>query len=90
MNKAELVSAIAETADVEKAVATRALDAVLDSITKALAQGDDVALTGFGSFTVKERAARTGRNPQTGEAIEIAASKAVGFKVGKALKDAVN
>ncbi|ATE52593.1 HU family DNA-binding protein [Actinosynnema pretiosum] len=90
MNKAELVSAIAETADVEKAVATRALDAVLDSITKALAQGDDVVLTGFGSFTVKERAARTGRNPQTGEAIEIAASKAVGFKVGKALKDAVN
>ncbi|WP_440900694.1 HU family DNA-binding protein [Actinosynnema sp.] len=90
MNKAELVSAIAESADVEKAVATRALDAVLDSITKALAQGDDVVLTGFGSFTVKERAARTGRNPQTGEAIEIAASKAVGFKVGKALKDAVN
>ncbi|ACU34821.1 HU family DNA-binding protein [Actinosynnema pretiosum subsp. pretiosum] len=90
MNKAELVSAIAEGADVEKAVATRALDAVLDSITKALAQGDDVVLTGFGSFTVKERAARTGRNPQTGEAIEIAASKAVGFKVGKALKDAVN
>ncbi|GAA2697644.1 MULTISPECIES: HU family DNA-binding protein [Actinosynnema] len=90
MNKAELVSAIAETAEVEKSVATRALDAAIETITKALVDGDAVNLPGFGNFTVKDRAARTGRNPQTGESIEIAASKAVGFSAGKGLKDAVN
>ena len=90
MNKAELVDAIAESADFSKASASRALDAVIGSITDALKEGDQVALVGFGTFTVKDRAARTGRNPQTGEPLEIAAAKVPGFKAGKALKDAVN
>ena len=90
MNKSELIEAVASEADLSKADATRATDAVLDSISNALRQGDQVTLVGFGTFSVRERAARTGRNPQTGEAINIKASKTPGFKAGKALKDAVN
>ncbi len=90
MNKSELIEAIAATADLPKASAGRALDAVVDAITDALKQNDTVSLVGFGTFTVKERAARTGRNPQTGAPIEIAAAKIPSFKAGKALKDAVN
>ncbi|EAT10701.1 HU family DNA-binding protein, partial [Bermanella marisrubri] len=76
--------------DIPKAAAGRALDATVDAITNALKEGDQVVLVGFGTFAVKERAARTGRNPQTGQPIEIAAAKVPGFKPGKALKDAVN
>ncbi|WP_237068260.1 HU family DNA-binding protein [Microbulbifer guangxiensis] len=90
MNKSELIEAIAESADIPKAAAGRALDAMVDSITEALKKGDQVALVGFGTFAVKERAARTGRNPRTGDPIEIAAAKIPNFKAGKALKDAVN
>ena len=88
MNKSELIDAIAASADIPKAVAGRALDAVIESVTGALKEG--VVLVGFGTFAVKERAARTGRNPQTGKPIKIAAAKIPGFKAGKALKDAVN
>ncbi len=90
MNKSELIDAIATSADISKAAAGRALDAVTESIIAALKAGDQVALVGFGTFAVKERAARTGRNPQTGAPLEIAASKNPTFKPGKALKDAVN
>ena len=90
MNKSELVDAVAASADIPKAAATRALDAMVDTVTSALAEGDQVVLVGFGTFSVKDRAARTGRNPQTGEPIEIKAAKVPGFKAGKALKDAVN
>ncbi|WP_087111305.1 HU family DNA-binding protein [Parendozoicomonas haliclonae] len=90
MNKSELIDAIANSAEIPKASAGRALDAVIDSITGALTGGEPVALVGFGTFDVKDRAARTGRNPQTGQPIEIAASKVPSFKAGKALKDAVN
>ncbi len=90
MNKSELIDAIAASADIPKAAAGRALDAMIESIGGALKEGDQVALVGFGTFMVKERAARTGRNPQTGKPISIAAAKIPGFKAGKALKDAVN
>jgi DNA-binding protein HU-beta len=90
MNKTELIDAVAGATDLSKADATRATDAVLDSIVGALSRGDQVALVGFGTFTVRERAARSGRNPQTGETIQIQASKTPGFKAGKAFKDAVN
>lgn len=90
MNKSELIDAVAAAADLSKASAGRALDAMVDSVTNALKDGDQVVLVGFGTFSVKERAARTGRNPQTGEPIEIAAAKVPSFKAGKALKDAVN
>ncbi len=90
VNKSELVEAIAGSADISKAAAGRALDAITDSITAALKEGDQVALVGFGTFLVKDRAARTGRNPQTGQPIEIAAAKIPSFKAGKALKEAVN
>ncbi|WGL17369.1 DNA-binding protein HU-beta [Microbulbifer bruguierae] len=90
MNKSELIEAIAASADIPKAAAGRALDAMVESITEALKKGDQVALVGFGTFAVKERAARTGRNPRTGDPIEIAAAKIPNFKAGKALKDAVN
>ena len=90
MNKTELIEAIAASADIPKAAAGRALDAVVDSITGALKSGDSVALVGFGTFGVKDRAARTGRNPQTGAPIQIKAARVPGFKAGKALKDAVN
>ncbi len=90
MNKSELIDAIAESADLPKAAAGRALEAVIGTIGETLQAGDQVALVGFGTFSVKERAARTGRNPQTGEPIEIAAAKIPSFKAGKSLKDAVN
>ena len=90
MNKTELVEAVAETADLSKADAGKAVDAVLDAITNALKDGEQVTLVGFGTFEVRDRAARTGRNPKTGEPIQIKASRAPAFKAGKALKDAVN
>ncbi|EWG99414.1 HU family DNA-binding protein [Halomonas sp. BC04] len=90
MNKSELIEAIAASADIPKAAATRALDAMVDTVTESLKSGDTVSLVGFGTFSVKERAARTGRNPQTGEPIQISAAKVPTFKAGKALKDAVN
>jgi len=89
MNKSNLVEAMAEAADISKSAAGRALDGLTDAIAVALKEGDTVSVIGFGTFSVKERAARTGRNPQTGETIEIAASKVPAFKAGKALKDAV-
>jgi len=90
MNKSELIDAVALSADISKAAAGRAIDAAVDTIAEALKAGDQVALVGFGTFQVKDRAARTGRNPQTGEPIQIKASRAPSFKAGKALKDAVN
>ncbi len=90
MNKAELIDAVADGADISKAAATRAVDTFIDAVTRALKAGDTVTIVGFGTFLVRERAARTGRNPRTGETISIAASKVPAFKAGKALKDAVN
>ena len=90
MNKTELIDAVAGATDLSRADATRATDAVLDSIVGALSRGDQVSLVGFGTFSVRARAARSGRNPQTGETIQIQASKTPGFKAGKAFKDAVN
>lgn len=90
MNKSQLVDKIADGADLSKAAAARALDAFIDAVGDALKQGDQVSLVGFGTFTVRERASRTGRNPQTGESLEIAAAKLPAFKAGKALKEAVN
>jgi len=90
VNKSELIEAIAESADISKAAAGRAIDAVVESVTTALKSGDQVTLIGFGTFSVKDRAARTGRNPQTGAEIQIAAAKIPSFKAGKGLKDAVN
>jgi DNA-binding protein HU-beta len=90
MNKAELIEAIADSANLTKADAGRALDGLVDAVTAALKKGDTVSLVGFGSFSVKERAERQGRNPQTGNSITIKAAKIPSFKAGKALKDAVN
>lgn len=90
MNKAELIESVAGSANLSKADATRAVDAVIDNITSALKKGQQVSIVGFGTFSVKHRAARSGRNPRTGESISIAASNVPGFKAGKALKDAVN
>ncbi|VAW80734.1 Putative DNA-binding protein HU-beta (ACLAME 290) [hydrothermal vent metagenome] len=90
MNKAELIDAVASSADLSKADATRAVDAVIDTITETLRKGDSVTLVGFGTFEVRARAARAGRNPQTGETIQIKASNSPAFKAGKAFKDAVN
>jgi DNA-binding protein HU-beta len=90
VNKSELIDAIAADAGLSKADAGKALDATLAAVTGALKKGDTVSLVGFGTFQVKDRAARTGRNPQTGATIQIAAAKVPGFKAGKALKDAVN
>ncbi len=90
MNKAELIDAVAADADLSKAAAGRALDAAINAITKALKKKDTVTLVGFGTFSVRKRSARTGRNPKTGESIKIRASKVPGFKAGKALKDALN
>jgi len=89
LNKAELVSAVAEKADMSKKDAEKAVKAVFEVIEESLAQSEKVQLVGFGTFEVKERAERTGRNPQTKEAILIPAAKVPGFKAGKALKDAV-
>ncbi|NLJ91580.1 MAG: DNA-binding protein HU-beta [Aeromonadales bacterium] len=90
MNKSQLIDKIADGADISKAAASRALDAFVEAVTETLQEGETVSLVGFGTFSVRERAARTGRNPQTGEPIEIAAAKTPGFKAGKSLKDAVN
>lgn len=90
MNKGDLIDAVAEDTGLSKADATRAVDSVINSITKALKAGTQVSLVGFGTFVVKKRAARQGRNPRTGETIQISASSVPGFKAGKALKDAVN
>ncbi|MFN4263258.1 MAG: HU family DNA-binding protein [Thioalkalivibrionaceae bacterium] len=90
MNKSELIESIAEHADVSKANAAKMVDAFVASVQGALRRGEQVSLVGFGTFLVREREARTGRNPRTGEAIQIAASKTPSFKAGKALKDALN
>jgi DNA-binding protein HU-beta len=90
MNLNDLKASVAEKAGLSKADAGSAVSAVLDTISEALAKGDKIALVGFGNFEVSERAAREGRNPATGATIQIAASKAVKFKAGKALKDSVN
>ncbi|KFN40975.1 HU family DNA-binding protein [Arenimonas oryziterrae] len=90
MNKGELVAAIGDESELTKADAGRAVDAFIEVIKKALKKGDDVTIVGFGTFSVRKRAARQGRNPQTGETIKIKASKNPAFKAGKALKDAVN
>ncbi|RDU36341.1 HU family DNA-binding protein [Neobacillus piezotolerans] len=89
MNKTELINAVAEASELSRKDATKAVDAVFDSILEALKNGDKVSLIGFGNFEVRERSARKGRNPQTGDEIEIAASKVPAFKPGKQLKDAV-
>ncbi|MEZ4437022.1 MAG: HU family DNA-binding protein [bacterium] len=90
MNKTELVNAIAEKTDLSKAQANQALDATVEAIQNALAAGDQVSLVGFGTFSVRERAARDGRNPRTGESIQIPSSKNAAFKAGKVLKDKLN
>lgn len=90
MNKSELIQAVADSASISKSTAGKAVDAVIDNIKKSLANDDAVTLIGFGTFSVRERAARTGRNPRTGERLEIKAAKVPIFKAGKALKDAVN
>ncbi len=90
MNKTDLIEAIASNASLSKADAGRALDAIINSVTDTLRKGDQVTLTGFGTFVVRERSARTGRNPQTGDPIAIKAAKVPSFRAGKALKDAVN
>ncbi len=90
MNKSELVQAVAETASISKADAGKAVDGMLDAVTQALSEDDTVTLIGFGTFSVRERPARTGRNPRTGDPIDIKAAKVPNFKPGKALKDAVN
>lgn len=89
MNRAELIDLISDKAELTKAAASKALDAILEGVTVSLQNGDPVVLVNFGTFTVKQRAAREGRNPSTGEKIKIGAAKVVGFKAGKALKDAV-
>lgn len=90
MNKSELIDIVAEAADISKASAARATDALLDGIIAALKKDDQVSLVGFGTFVVRSRAARAGRNPRTGETIQIKAAKVPGFKPGKALKDALS
>lgn len=90
MNKTELIDAVASASELSRAETTRAVDAILSEITQALKNGDSVTLVGFGTFQVRDRAERTGRNPKTGDAIKIAASKNPSFKAGKALKDALN
>ena len=90
MNKGDFIGGVADAAELSKADAARAVDAMIDVITKALKKGDTVTLVGFGTFSVRKRAARKGRNPQTGAEIKIKASKNPAFKAGKALKDAVN
>jgi len=90
VNKAQLIDQIASDANISKAAAGRVVDAFVATVTSSLSKGDDVALVGFGNFTVRERAARTGRNPQTGKEIKIAAAKVPAFRPGKGLKDAVN
>ncbi len=90
MNKSELIDAVSITAELSKSDAARAVDGVIASVTQALRSGDQVTVVGFGTFLVRQRNARAGRNPRTGETIQIMASKVPAFKAGKALKDAVN
>jgi len=90
MNKAELIDTVADAADLSKASAARAVDAVTEAVAEALKKDDQVTIVGFGTFSVRKRAARSGRNPRTGETIHIKASNAPGFKPGKALKGALN
>ncbi|MDC9621019.1 MULTISPECIES: nucleoid-associated protein HU-beta [Xenorhabdus] len=90
VNKSQLIDKIAADVNISKAAAGRVVDAFISSVSDALKDGDDVVLVGFGTFTVRERAARTGRNPQTGKEIKIAAAKVPAFRAGKGLKDAVN
>lgn len=90
MNKSELIEAMADSADISKAAAGRALEGMIEAITAAVKSDDTVSIVGFGTFSLRERAARTGRNPKTGAEIQIAASKSPAFKAGKAFKDAVN
>jgi DNA-binding protein HU-beta len=90
MNKAEFVSAVADAADFSKVEAAKAVEAIIEVVKKALKKGDQISLVGFGTFVVRKRAARTGRNPRTGQQIKIKASKNPSFKAGKALKDAIN
>ncbi|MCZ6667546.1 MAG: HU family DNA-binding protein [Gammaproteobacteria bacterium] len=90
MNKSELIDAVSITAELSKSDAARAVDGVIASVTQALRSGDQVTVVGFGTFLVRQRNARAGRNPRTGETIQIKASKVPAFKAGKALKDAVN
>ncbi|MCB1778151.1 MAG: HU family DNA-binding protein [Candidatus Competibacteraceae bacterium] len=89
MNKTELIETVAQASDLSKAAAGKAVDAVLNAVSTALQEGETVVLTGFGTFSVRERPARTGHNPKTGEPMDIQASKAPVFKAGKTLKDAV-
>lgn len=90
MNKGELITHIADHSDISKAAATRALDAMVEAVTKTLKKGGAVTLVGFGTFAVSKRAARTGRNPRTGAAIKIKAAKVPKFRPGKGLKDHLN
>ena len=90
MNKSELIQAVAESADIPKATAAKAVDAFVENVKDSLAKGDSVTLIGFGTFMVRERAARVGRNPRTGERLDIKAANVPVFKPGKALKDSVN
>ncbi len=90
MNKSELIDSLASTADLSKADASKALDGFIDVVTNAMKGGDQVTIVGFGTFLVRKRDARSGRNPRTGETIQIPASNVPSFKAGKALKDAVN
>ena len=90
MNKSELIDAVADDADISKAEAGRVIDAIIETITSSLKKEDSVVLVGFGTFATKHRAARTGRNPQTGAPIQISEARVPSFKAGKALKDAVN
>ncbi|MCZ6470739.1 MAG: HU family DNA-binding protein [Gammaproteobacteria bacterium] len=90
MNKSELIDSVSITAELSKSDAARAVDGVIASVTQALRSGDQVTVVGFGTFLVRQRNARAGRNPRTGETIQIKASKVPAFKAGKALKDAVN
>ncbi|MBW7929774.1 MAG: HU family DNA-binding protein [Gammaproteobacteria bacterium] len=90
MNKGDLIDAVSNETGLSKADASRAVESVFSVVTDALKNGEQVSLVGFGAFTVKTRAARTGRNPRTGDTMQIPASKVPGFRAGKALKDAVN
>ncbi len=90
MNKQQLIDAAADTAELSKTDMAAALDGLLDTITESLRAGEKVTITGFGSFEVRERSARTARNPQTGDTVEVPPSNAPAFKAGKALKDALN
>ena len=90
MNKSELIDAVAGAGDLSKADAARAVDGVVAAVTQALKAGDQVTIVGFGTFLVRQREARSGRNPRTGETIQIKSSKVPAFKASKALKDAVN